>query len=130
MRREFREEARIAVPPDAPLRLHGFFLNARAPRRDHIAVYVAPTFAVVGPKRPDREIAECAFFPLESLPPETTRATRARLDEIRAGRPPRKNGEPDKKKRRSHLQRPSEWCLERPPTASATAAPDGTRERV
>ncbi|MFY9289713.1 MAG: NUDIX domain-containing protein [Methylorubrum rhodinum] len=85
MRREFREEAEIAVDPAVPLRLHGFFLNARAPRRDHIAVYVAPAFAVIGPKRPDREIAECAFFPLDALPPETTRATRARLDEIRTG---------------------------------------------
>ncbi len=88
MRREFREEAEIVIESGAPMRLHGFFLNARAPRRDHIAVYVAPAFTVSGPKRPDREIAECAFFPLDALPPETTRATRARLDEIHSGTPP------------------------------------------
>ncbi|KQT50041.1 DNA mismatch repair protein MutT [Methylobacterium sp. Leaf456] len=88
MRREFREEAEIVIDPGAPLRLHGFFLNARAPRRDHIAVYVAPVFAVTAPKRPDREIAECGFFPLDALPPDTTRATRTRLDEIRDGKPP------------------------------------------
>ncbi|WP_232631331.1 NUDIX domain-containing protein [Methylobacterium sp. Leaf118] len=88
MRREFREEAEIVVDPHAPLRLHGFFLSARAPRRDHIAVYHAPAFALAGPKRPDREIAETGFFPLDALPEGTTRATRERLAEIREGRPP------------------------------------------
>lgn len=87
MAREFREEAEIAADP-ASLVLHGFFLNARPPRRDHIAVYRAPAFTYAGLRRPDREIAECAFFPLDALPPETTRATRARLAEIRENRPP------------------------------------------
>ncbi len=88
MIREFREEAEIVVAPETPLRLHGFFLNPRAQRRDHIALYLAPAFTVAGPKRPDREIAESAFFPLDALPPGTTRATRARLAEIRDGTPP------------------------------------------
>ncbi|CAX25910.1 NUDIX superfamily hydrolase [Methylorubrum extorquens DM4] len=88
MAREFREEAEIVVSPDAPLQLHGFFLNPGAQRRDHIAVYVVPAFTVTGPKRPDREIAEAGFFPLDALPADTTRATRVRLDEIRGGQPP------------------------------------------
>ena len=88
MIREFREEAEIVVSPEAPLRLHGFFLNPAALRRDHIALYVAPAFTVTGPKRPDREIAESGFFPLDALPTETTRATRIRLAEIAAGSPP------------------------------------------
>jgi 8-oxo-dGTP pyrophosphatase MutT (NUDIX family) len=88
MAREFREEAEIVVSPDAPLQLHGFFLNPGAQRRDHIAVYVVPAFTVTGPKRPDREIAEAGFFPLDALPADTTRATRVRLDEIRSGQPP------------------------------------------
>ncbi len=88
MIREFREEAEIVVAPEAPLRLHGFFLNPGAQRRDHIALYVAPAFTVTGPKRPDREIAESGFFPLDALPADTTRATRTRLGEIRHGHPP------------------------------------------
>ncbi len=52
--------------------LHGFYFNTRASRRDHVALYVARAFTVPVPKRPDREIAETAFFPLDALPPETT----------------------------------------------------------
>ncbi|MCP1549329.1 MULTISPECIES: NUDIX domain-containing protein [Methylorubrum] len=88
MIREFREEAEIVVTPDGGMRLHGFFLNPGAQRRDHIAVYVVPAFTVAYPKRPDREIAEAGFFPLDALPADTTRATRARLEEIRGGQPP------------------------------------------
>ncbi len=88
MAREFREEAEIVVTPEAGLQLHGFFLNPGALRRDHIAVYVVPAFTVTGPKQPDREIAEAGFFPLDALPADTTRATRARLAEIRGGQPP------------------------------------------
>lgn len=88
MLREFREEAEIVADPGAALRLHGFFLNARHWARDHIAVYVLSSFTQVGPKRPDREIAECGFFQLDALPSDTTPGTRARLDEIREGRMP------------------------------------------
>lgn len=86
MVREFREEAELVVEP-AALRLHGFFLNAAARGRDHIAVYVAERFTLKGPKTPDREIAEARFFPLDALPEETSRATHARLDEMRRGGP-------------------------------------------
>ena len=86
MVREFREEAEIV--PTEGLRLHGFYRNATAAGRDHVALYVASAFTVLRRKTPDREIAECGFFPLEALPEETTRATRARLDEIRGGLPP------------------------------------------
>ena len=86
MLREFREEAEIV--PSGALRLHGFYRNAAAAGRDHVALYVAPAFSVLRRKAPDREIAECGFFPLDALPEETTRATRDRLAEIREGRPP------------------------------------------
>ncbi|ACA19328.1 NUDIX hydrolase [Methylobacterium sp. 4-46] len=85
--REFREEAEIEIDPGAA-RLHGVFFNSRVSRRDHVVLYVAPVFAVRGPKRPDREIAEAGFFPLGALPAGTSPATRARLDEIAHGRPP------------------------------------------
>ncbi|NEU13939.1 NUDIX domain-containing protein [Methylobacterium sp. BTF04] len=83
MAREFREEAGIMLDPDRPLRLHGFYHNRAAAGRDHVALYVAPAFTVPEPKAPDREIAECGFFPLDALPEATTRATRTRLAEIR-----------------------------------------------
>ncbi|AYO85788.1 NUDIX domain-containing protein [Methylobacterium brachiatum] len=86
MEREFREEAEIVA--EAPLRLHGLYRNAAAAPRDHVAVFVLPAFAVLRPKTPDREIAACAFFPADALPEGTTRATRARLREIREGLPP------------------------------------------
>ncbi|AWN44063.1 NUDIX domain-containing protein [Methylobacterium durans] len=88
MTREFREEAEIRPDPATPLRLHGFYRNTAAAGRDHVALYVAPVFTVERAKAPDREIAACAFFPLDALPEDATRATRARLDEIRNGTPP------------------------------------------
>lgn len=84
-RRELREEAGIEMLADPPL--HGLFFNRNASRRDHIAVYVVREFRVVEAKAPDREIAEARFFPLDALPADITRGTRARLDEI-AGRAP------------------------------------------
>jgi hypothetical protein len=53
-----------------------------------VLVYLVRDFTVLRPKRPDREIAEAAFFPLDALPQEVTRGTRDRLDEILTGRPP------------------------------------------
>ena len=84
--REVAEEARIEITGPAPL--HGVFLNRSGSRRDHVLVHVVRAFRVLEPKRPDREIAEAGFFPLDGLPEATTRATRARLDEIAAGGAP------------------------------------------
>jgi ADP-ribose pyrophosphatase YjhB (NUDIX family) len=83
--RELREEACIAI--DEPPVLTGVFFNRRVSRRDHVLVYVIRQFTVLGPKQPDREIAEAGFFPLESLPEGTTAATRRRLAEILEGEP-------------------------------------------
>jgi ADP-ribose pyrophosphatase YjhB (NUDIX family) len=85
LRRELREEACIAIG-GSPL-LFGVFFNAKVSRRDHVLVYVIRDFTVVEPKRPDREIAEAGFFPLDRLPEGTTEATRRRLGEIVSGRP-------------------------------------------
>ena len=78
--REVREEAAIELL--SPPALHGIFFNRKASRRDHVLVYVARDFEVVGPKVPDREIAEAGFFPLRKLPEGVTAATRRRLVEI------------------------------------------------
>jgi len=84
--RELAEEA--AVETTATPRLHGAFFNAHASRRDHVLVFVVRDFVWHGPRRPDREIAECRFFALDALPPDTTRGTRERLREIAEGRIP------------------------------------------
>ncbi len=86
--REFAEEAEVVLDPAVPPLLHGFYLNDRATSRDHVALYVARAFTVRAQKRPDREIAEAGFFPLDALPEGTTPATRARLAEITGGMPP------------------------------------------
>ena len=84
--RELREEA--AVDMRGTPKLHGVFFNGHVSRRDHVLVYVVRDFVSLGPKRPDREIAECRFFALDELPPDTTPGTRDRLDEIVQGRVP------------------------------------------
>jgi 8-oxo-dGTP pyrophosphatase MutT (NUDIX family) len=89
MLREFREEAEIVA--QEPLRLHGLYRNAAAAPRDHVALFVAPAFAVLRDKVPDREIAASGFFPLDAPPEGTTRATLARLREIRDGVAPASN---------------------------------------
>jgi ADP-ribose pyrophosphatase YjhB (NUDIX family) len=86
MVREFREEAEIRA--DGPLRLVGLYRNAAAAPRDHVALFVAPAFTLLGPKGKDREIAEAGFFSVDALPEGTTRGTLARLREVREGVPP------------------------------------------
>ncbi len=78
--RELAEEANIVL--EGPPRLHGLFFNAHVSRRDHVAVYLAPAFRSLGERAPDREILEAKFFARDALPPDVTRATRARLAEI------------------------------------------------
>nr|WP_229426695.1 NUDIX domain-containing protein [Microvirga alba] len=84
--RELREEGAIVID-EAPS-LSGVFFNNKASRRDHVLVYVVREFSVLGVKKPDREIAEAGFFPLDQLPEGTTRATRCRLAEIFDEAPP------------------------------------------
>jgi ADP-ribose pyrophosphatase YjhB (NUDIX family) len=83
--RELREEACIAI--GAPPELVGVFFNNKVSRRDHVLVYLVRDFTVLGPKQPDREIAEAGFFPLDRLPEKTTSATRQRLAEVLDGKP-------------------------------------------
>lgn len=84
--RELREEASIQIAGEA--QLHGIYLNRHASDRDHVLVYVVRAFRILGPKTPDREIAEAGFFSLDALPEGVTAGTRARLGEIVEGRPP------------------------------------------
>jgi len=84
--RELAEEANVLI--EGPASLHGLFLNRRISRRDHVAVYVVRRFRVTGERPPDREILAARFFPVDALPPDTTRGTRSRLKEALGGAPP------------------------------------------
>jgi ADP-ribose pyrophosphatase YjhB (NUDIX family) len=85
LRREMEEEACLVL--EGPLQLHGLFQNINMSRRDHVAVYVARHFRITGERKPDREILAARFFPLDALPEDATRATRARLAEILGSAP-------------------------------------------
>ena len=86
LRHELLEEGNIEMS-GAP-RLAAMYQNRAASPRDHVALYVVSEFHQTAPKARDMEIAEAAFFRLDSLPQETTRATRARLAEQFEGRAP------------------------------------------
>jgi ADP-ribose pyrophosphatase YjhB (NUDIX family) len=84
--RELREEGNIELV-DQPT-LFGVYFNRRISRRDHVALYVVRAFRQPAPPRPNHEIIAHGFFAPDSLPAETTRATRERLAEVLNGRKP------------------------------------------
>ena len=85
---ELREEANVEVTGEA--RLVGVYLNARASRRDHVALYRLDPghWRQPAPPVPNREIVAHGFFAADDLPAETTRGTRERIAELLGGRPP------------------------------------------
>ena len=83
--RELVEEAGIEIRGTP--RLHGIFFNRAGSNRDHVVCYVVEDFHILPAQWPNLEIAEARFFPVDDLPPETTRATRAKIDEILHGAP-------------------------------------------
>ena len=78
--RELLEEG--GITPLEPPALHGVFFNSRVSRRDHVVLYVVRVFRQEGGPRHAAEIVDYGFFARDALPPETTRATRARLAEL------------------------------------------------
>lgn len=85
MHRELKEEGNITAT--APAELLGIYLNRKASRRDHVAVYVIRRCRQDGPRPPDREIVETGFFAPDALPADTTPATRRRIREALEGLP-------------------------------------------
>jgi 8-oxo-dGTP pyrophosphatase MutT (NUDIX family) len=81
--RELLEEGGITML--APPLLHGFFFNASASKRDHVAVFVIRDFRQEGGPLHPREIIGHGFFARDALPEDTTRGTRARLIEALDG---------------------------------------------
>lgn len=78
--RELQEEANLELTHEPLLR--SVHLNLNASRRDHVALFVVNAFRQTEAKRPDREIAEADFFPVSNLPPDTSLATRRRVEEV------------------------------------------------
>jgi len=82
LKRELREEGNIEM--DAAPVLHGLYFNSQ---RDHVALFVVRDFRQVGAPRPNHEIIAHGFYAIESLPSDTTAATRARIAEVMSNAP-------------------------------------------
>lgn len=84
LKRELEEEAGVVVG-EGPV-LHGFFSNEQNFRGDHVACFVVRRFERIDRAR-SLEIAEARFFPVQSLPEQTTGGTRRRIAEVFDGAP-------------------------------------------
>ena len=78
--RELLEEGNITLL--APPRLHGFYFNASASVRDHVALFVVREFEQREAPVPNSEIIEHGFFHPTALPADTTPGTRRRIREV------------------------------------------------
>lgn len=85
LERELHEEANVELTGAAEL--HGVFFQTAYSVRDHVTVYVIRQFRQDTAPAPNSEIMEHGFFPIDALPPDTTKGTRARLAEIVQGAP-------------------------------------------
>jgi len=81
--RELGEEGNIQLKGQP--QLFAIYFNGRISRRDHVALFIVRDFLQDSPPRPNREIVEHGFFAIDALPEETSRATRARIDEVFRG---------------------------------------------
>ncbi|MDJ0613128.1 MAG: NUDIX domain-containing protein [Rhizobiaceae bacterium] len=79
--KEVREETGINIR--GSLSLFGLYFNQNASPRDHVALFHLHEDPDISGFTPNREIAEIGFFQEHSLPEDTTRATRRRIEELR-----------------------------------------------
>jgi ADP-ribose pyrophosphatase YjhB (NUDIX family) len=82
--RELREEGNIELG-EAP-QFFAVYFNRRISRRDHVALYVVRSFHQTAAPQPNSEIVAHGFFARDSLPEDTSRATRERIAEVLDGR--------------------------------------------
>lgn len=82
--KELREEGNLVIS-GKPQLFHVYF-NNRTSRRDHVVFYRVEV-SQTAPRKPDREIVESGFFPLDALPAGTTKATYLRLKELEGAEP-------------------------------------------
>jgi ADP-ribose pyrophosphatase YjhB (NUDIX family) len=81
--RELMEEGNIEFLEEP--RLFGMYHNRKASGRDHVALFVSRAFKQDKPPQSNAEIVAHGFFARDSLPPETTPGTRARIAEVLDG---------------------------------------------
>ena len=81
--RELKEEGNIEIGKTPEL--YAMYYNDKDSNRDHVALYVIEDFLQPSPPRPDHEIIAHGFFKPDALPEDTSRATRARLNEVLNG---------------------------------------------
>ncbi len=77
---ELKQEANVELTGEP--QLVGMYLNSRASRRDHVALYRVDAWRQPAPFEPTREILEAEFFALDALPTDTTRGTLERIGEL------------------------------------------------
>lgn len=83
--RELKEEGNIEIA-GTPVQF-GIYFHSAVSRRDHVVLFVVRDFHQPGAPVPDHEIMAHGFFSRDALPPDTTRATRARIAEVITGAP-------------------------------------------
>ena len=80
MHREVLEETGYRVT--GPAELCGFYHNAPASPRDHVALFLCRDFEKAFEFKPNLEIAEFGWFALDTLPEAISDATRRRIAEV------------------------------------------------
>jgi ADP-ribose pyrophosphatase YjhB (NUDIX family) len=83
--RELKEEGNIELA-GMPAQF-GIYFQPAVAQRDHVVLFIVRQFRQPAPPVPDREIMAHGFFARDALPPDTTRATRARIAEVMADAP-------------------------------------------
>ena len=81
--RELAEEGNIRL--GATPQLFSVYFNKRVSRRDHVALFVVRDFRQDASPQPNHEIVEHGFFPIDALPEDVSRGTRARVAEVFGG---------------------------------------------
>ena len=78
--KEVREETHVEL--SARPALFGVYKNGRTSRFDHVALFICRDWREMRTFKPNFEIAECRFFPLDALPDGATQATADRVREV------------------------------------------------
>ena len=84
--KELREEGNLELTARPEL-FHVYF-NRLTSKRDHVLFYRCRDIRQTAPRKPDLEIVDSGFFPLDDLPKDTTSATHRRLAELSGDAPP------------------------------------------
>lgn len=82
--REMVEET--GYRPTAPMQLFGLYHNTNSlTNRDHVALFLCRDYEQAEAFKPNHEIAEAGWFPIDALPEDTGPATHRRIGEIFRG---------------------------------------------